>query len=82
MRLLAVLSASQEGHPCRCRLPTPGPGFEVTADAHGICRHAGVVLLGELAGRLGLTAGLGPWGAETQTPPVSCEFASTRDSVL
>jgi hypothetical protein len=35
------------------------PRFEVTADAHGICSHAGVVLLAELADRLGLTAELG-----------------------
>jgi Transposase DDE domain group 1 len=35
------------------------PRFEVTADAHGICSHAGVVLLAELADRLGLTSELG-----------------------
>ncbi len=35
------------------------PRFEVTADAHGICSHAGVVLLAELADRLGLTGELG-----------------------
>jgi len=35
------------------------PRFEVTADAHGICSHAGVVLLAELADRLGLTQELG-----------------------
>jgi hypothetical protein len=35
------------------------PRFEVTADAHGICSHAGVVLLAELADRLGLTRELG-----------------------
>ena len=35
------------------------PRFEVTADAHGICSHAGVVLLAELADRLGLTNELG-----------------------
>jgi hypothetical protein len=35
------------------------PLFEPTADAHGICSHAGVVLLAELADRLGLTAELG-----------------------
>jgi Transposase DDE domain group 1 len=35
------------------------PCFEVTADGHGICSHAGVVLLAELADRLGLTAELG-----------------------
>ena len=35
------------------------PRFEVTADAHGICSHAGVVLLAELADRLGLTCELG-----------------------
>jgi Transposase DDE domain group 1 len=35
------------------------PRFEPTADAHGICSHAGVVLLAELADRLGLTAELG-----------------------
>jgi hypothetical protein len=31
------------------------PRFEATADAHGLCSHAGVVLLAELADRLGLT---------------------------
>jgi Transposase DDE domain group 1 len=35
------------------------PRFEVAADAHGICSHAGVVLLAELADRLGLTSELG-----------------------
>ena len=35
------------------------PRFEVTADAHGICSHAGVVLLAELADRLGLSSELG-----------------------
>ncbi len=35
------------------------PRFEVTADAHGLCSHAGVVLLVELADRLGLTGELG-----------------------
>jgi hypothetical protein len=35
------------------------PRFEVTADGHGICSHAGVVLLAELADRLGLTSELG-----------------------
>jgi hypothetical protein len=35
------------------------PRFEATADAHGICSHAGVVLLAELADRLGLTGELG-----------------------
>jgi Transposase DDE domain group 1 len=35
------------------------PLFEPTADAHGICSHAGVVLLAELADRLGLTGELG-----------------------
>ncbi len=35
------------------------PRFEVTADARGICSHAGVVLLVELADRLGLTSELG-----------------------
>jgi hypothetical protein len=35
------------------------PRFEVTADGHGICSHAGVVLLAELADRLGLTGELG-----------------------
>lgn len=35
------------------------PRFEPTADAHGICSHAGVVLLAELADRLGLTDELG-----------------------
>jgi hypothetical protein len=35
------------------------PRFEVTADAYGICSHAGVVLLAELADRLGLTSELG-----------------------
>jgi hypothetical protein len=35
------------------------PRFEPTADAHGICSHAGVVLLAELSDRLGLTAELG-----------------------
>ncbi|HEY5987692.1 MAG TPA: IS1380 family transposase [Streptosporangiaceae bacterium] len=35
------------------------PRFEVTADGHGICSHAGVVLLAELADRLGLTDELG-----------------------
>jgi hypothetical protein len=35
------------------------PRFEVAADAHGICSHAGVVLLAELADRLGLTGELG-----------------------
>jgi DDE family transposase len=35
------------------------PRFEPTADAHGICSHAGVVLLAELADRLGLTSELG-----------------------
>ncbi len=35
------------------------PRFEVTADAHGICSHAGVVLLAELSDRLGLTSELG-----------------------
>ncbi|HZD03041.1 MAG TPA: IS1380 family transposase [Actinomycetes bacterium] len=35
------------------------PRFEVAADAHGSCSHAGVVLLAELADRLGLTSELG-----------------------
>jgi Transposase DDE domain group 1 len=35
------------------------PRFEPTADAHGICSHAGVVLLAELADRAGLTGELG-----------------------
>jgi Transposase DDE domain group 1 len=35
------------------------PRFEPTADAHGLCSHAGVVLLAELADRLGLTVELG-----------------------
>lgn len=35
------------------------PRFEPTADGHGICSHAGVVLLAELADRLGLTGELG-----------------------
>jgi hypothetical protein len=35
------------------------PRFEVTADGHGLCSHAGVVLLAELADRLGLTSELG-----------------------
>ncbi len=35
------------------------PRFDVTADGHGICSHAGVVLLAELADRLGLTDELG-----------------------
>jgi len=35
------------------------PRFDVTADAHGICSHAGVVLLAELADRLELTSELG-----------------------
>jgi hypothetical protein len=35
------------------------PQFEVAADAHGICSHAGVVLLAELADRLGLTGEFG-----------------------
>jgi hypothetical protein len=35
------------------------PRFEPTADAHGLCSHAGVVLLAELADRLGLTSELG-----------------------
>jgi len=35
------------------------PRFDVTADGHGICSHAGVVLLAELADRLALTSELG-----------------------
>lgn len=35
------------------------PRFEATADGHGICSHAGVVVLAELADRLGLTQELG-----------------------
>jgi hypothetical protein len=35
------------------------PRFEPTADAHGLCSHAGVVLLAELADRQGLTQELG-----------------------
>ena len=59
MRLLDGRIPQPGGSPCRCRLPTPVPAFEVTADAHGICSHAGVVLLAELADRLGLTSELG-----------------------
>jgi hypothetical protein len=35
------------------------PRFDVAADAHGICSHARVVLLAELADRLELTQELG-----------------------
>ncbi len=35
------------------------PRFDVAADAHGLCGHAGVVLLAELADRLALTSELG-----------------------
>jgi len=38
--------------------PVTRPRFEVTCDGEGVVGHAGAALLGELADRLGLTAGL------------------------
>jgi Transposase DDE domain group 1 len=43
------------------------PRFEVTCDGDGIAGHAGAVLLGELADRLGLTRALGWRAGRTQT---------------
>jgi hypothetical protein len=38
--------------------PATRPRFEVTCDGDGVVGHAGAALLGELADRLGLSAGL------------------------
>jgi hypothetical protein len=58
-------ATASRSHPPARRVTLPvqatntRPRFEPTADAHGICSHAGVVLLAELADRLGLTSELG-----------------------
>jgi hypothetical protein len=57
------------------------PRFEVTADAHGICSHAGVVLLAELADRLGLTSELGRRANRGLARPGGCH-AHDRGAVL
>jgi len=43
----------------RVQASSPRPAFEVTTDGTGVVGHAGAVLLGELADRLGLTRALG-----------------------
>jgi hypothetical protein len=52
----------------RVQATNPRPRVEVTCDGDGIAGHAGAALLGELAGRLGLTAALGWRAGRSQTP--------------
>jgi hypothetical protein len=50
----------------RVQATKPLAGFEVTADGDGLVGHAGVVLLVELADRLGLPAALDRWMGREQ----------------